>query len=322
MPRVGDDEVLVRVCAASAKPWGWDLPGFVQSIGRMTARFHEPKVDVLGLSFAGEVETVGKNVIRFRPGAQVFGRSKGALAEYVSVNEDALTLKPSNVSFVEAATIAVPEQSVRGTDRRVWHEATHRARDPRGVGRGRAAHGVRRVGCGARDRGLTRITGPAQGARLGPHRRHDLAIHARRDTCRDRATVIAVGDATAGSLAPRTSEPEDGPPTGPALVAPAAPRRPVRSRRDDPGPTPPGWSRFRADPGVRCWPGVLQRQLGLVRARRRHVCLQHCARRRTTLPRLPPPTHGGRVRTTSLAGKRCPLRLTTCTSHGSFRPRY
>jgi NADPH:quinone reductase-like Zn-dependent oxidoreductase len=108
MPHVKDDEVLVRVRAASAKPWGWDLPSIMQSIGRMTARFHKPKVHVPGLDFAGEVEAVGKDVTRFQPGVAVFGASEGALAEYVSATEDALALKPSKVSFVEAATVAMP----------------------------------------------------------------------------------------------------------------------------------------------------------------------------------------------------------------------
>ncbi len=105
-PVVEDDEVLVRVRAASGKIYGWDLPAIVQSIGRMTARF-KPKVHVPGLDFAGEVEAVGNDVSRFRPGAAVFGWSKGALAEYVSVTEDALAVKPTNVSFAEAATIAM-----------------------------------------------------------------------------------------------------------------------------------------------------------------------------------------------------------------------
>ncbi len=107
MPLVGDAEVLVRVRAASAKMYGWDLPAMVRSVGRMTARFRKPKVHVPGLDFAGEVEAVGKDVIRFRPGAAVFGWSKGALAEYVSVAEDALAMKPTNVSFAEAATVAM-----------------------------------------------------------------------------------------------------------------------------------------------------------------------------------------------------------------------
>lgn len=107
MPHVKDDEVLVRVRAASAKPWSWDLPAIMASIGRITARLHKPKPLVPGLDFAGEVEAVGKDVTRFQPGAAVFGSSKGALAEYVSASEDALAPKPSNVSFVEAATVAM-----------------------------------------------------------------------------------------------------------------------------------------------------------------------------------------------------------------------
>ena len=107
MPRVGDNEVLVRVRAASAKTWGWDLPAVVQAIGRVAARFRKPKAHVPGLDFAGEVEQVGKGVTRFRPGDAVFGWSSGALAEYVSVAENALASKPSNLSFAEAATIAV-----------------------------------------------------------------------------------------------------------------------------------------------------------------------------------------------------------------------
>jgi len=106
-PVVEDDEVLVRVRAASGKMYGWDLPAIVQSIGRMTARFRKPKVHVPGLDFAGDVEAVGKEVTQFRPGAAVFGWSKGALAEYVSATEEALTVKPTNVSYAEAATIAM-----------------------------------------------------------------------------------------------------------------------------------------------------------------------------------------------------------------------
>jgi len=107
MPVVEDDEVLVRVRAASATMYDWDLPAIVQSIGRMTVRFRKPKAHVPGLDFAGEVEAVGKDVTKFPPGGAVFGWSKGALAEYLSVTEDALAVKPTSVSFAEAATIAV-----------------------------------------------------------------------------------------------------------------------------------------------------------------------------------------------------------------------
>jgi NADPH:quinone reductase-like Zn-dependent oxidoreductase len=126
MPHVKDDEVLVRVRAASAKPWGWNLPVFVQSVGRMTARFHKPKVHVPGLDFAGEVEAVGKDVTRFELGAAVFGSSKGALAEYVTATEDALALKPSKVSFAEAATVAMPGSTALQAVRKGQVTSEHR----------------------------------------------------------------------------------------------------------------------------------------------------------------------------------------------------
>lgn len=105
MPDVGDGDVLVRVRAAPAKVYGWDLPTFVRSIGRLVARVRKPKAHIPGLDFAGEVEAVGKNVTWFQPGTAVFGWSTGALAEYVSVTEDALAPKPAKLSFAEAATI-------------------------------------------------------------------------------------------------------------------------------------------------------------------------------------------------------------------------
>jgi len=108
IPYINDDEVLVRVRAASAKPWGWDPPAIMAAIDRVTTRFHKPKADVPGLDFAGEVEAVGKGATRFQPGAAVFGSSNGALAEYVSATEDALAPKPPNLSFAEAATVAMP----------------------------------------------------------------------------------------------------------------------------------------------------------------------------------------------------------------------
>jgi len=106
-PEIDADEVLVRVHAASTTLWGWDLPAIAKLIGRLTTRFRKPRATVPGLSFAGEVETVGKRVFRLQPGAAVFGQAKGALAEYVAVGEDAVTSKPSALSFVQAATIAV-----------------------------------------------------------------------------------------------------------------------------------------------------------------------------------------------------------------------
>lgn len=107
VPDIGDDEVLVRVRAASAKMYGWDLPPLLQSIGRLVARVRKSKAHIPGLDFAGVVEAVGSNATRFHIGSAVFGWSTGALAEYVSATEDALVSKPANLSFAEASTIAM-----------------------------------------------------------------------------------------------------------------------------------------------------------------------------------------------------------------------
>ena len=101
-PVVKDDEVLVRVRAATAR-WSWDIPASLRYIGRIAARLRKPSNDVPGLEMAGQVEAVGKNVKQFQPGDEVFGWCKGALAEYVSVSEDQLAPKPANLTFEQAA---------------------------------------------------------------------------------------------------------------------------------------------------------------------------------------------------------------------------
>ena len=107
MPVVGDDEVLVRVRAASANTYGWDIPAGLRHIGRIAAGLGKPSNSVPGLDLAGHVEAVGKNVRQFQPGDEVFGWCKGAFAEYVSVSEDALVLKPANLTFEQAAVVPI-----------------------------------------------------------------------------------------------------------------------------------------------------------------------------------------------------------------------
>ncbi|HTY21694.1 MAG TPA: alcohol dehydrogenase catalytic domain-containing protein, partial [Desulfomonilaceae bacterium] len=69
-----------------------------------------PKFHVLGADVAGRVEAVGNKVTQFRPGDEVFGMVRGGFAEYISAPENALTFKPANLSFEEAA--AVPMAAV------------------------------------------------------------------------------------------------------------------------------------------------------------------------------------------------------------------
>ena len=103
-PVAADDEVLVQVRAATAR-WAWDIPAGVRYIGRIVVGLRKPRNDVPGLEVAGQVEAVGENVSQFRPGDEVFGWCKGALAEYVSVSEDNVALKPANLTFAEAAVV-------------------------------------------------------------------------------------------------------------------------------------------------------------------------------------------------------------------------
>ena len=113
-PTVGDDDVLVRVRAASVHPDVWHVViGRPYVLRLMGAGFAKPRNPIPGTDMAGIVESVGKGVTRFRQGDEVFGETiathqwtnGGAFAEYVSVREDWLALKPGNVTFEQAAAV-------------------------------------------------------------------------------------------------------------------------------------------------------------------------------------------------------------------------
>src|SRR6202030_2965105 len=98
-PTAADNEVLVKVHAASVNPLDWHHMEGTPYLVRMDAGFGKPQNPRLGVDFAGTVEAVGRNVTRFKPGDEVFGGKFGAFAEYVTIREEwALVLKPSNVS--------------------------------------------------------------------------------------------------------------------------------------------------------------------------------------------------------------------------------
>ncbi len=113
-PAVGDDEVLVRVRAASVHPDVWHVvSGRPYVLRLMGAGVSKPKNPIPGTDMAGVVESVGKNVTQFRRGDEVFGETigayqwtnGGAFAEYVSVRQDWLALKPANITFEQAASV-------------------------------------------------------------------------------------------------------------------------------------------------------------------------------------------------------------------------
>jgi NADPH:quinone reductase-like Zn-dependent oxidoreductase len=107
-PVVGDDEVLVGVHAAGVDRSVWHimtgLP-YLMRIGGYGLR--APKNPVLGMEVAGVVEAVGKNVTRLQPGDEVFGIGKGSYAEYARALEDKLAPKPANLTFEQAAVVAI-----------------------------------------------------------------------------------------------------------------------------------------------------------------------------------------------------------------------
>jgi NADPH:quinone reductase-like Zn-dependent oxidoreductase len=107
-PVPADNEVLVRVHAASVNPLDFHYLRGTPYLVRMDSGFGKPANPRLGVDFAGTVEAVGKDVRRFKPGDEVFGGKFGAFAEYVSVREDrAIAAKPANVSFEQAAAVPI-----------------------------------------------------------------------------------------------------------------------------------------------------------------------------------------------------------------------
>ncbi|MBU0704480.1 MAG: NAD(P)-dependent alcohol dehydrogenase [Chloroflexi bacterium] len=114
-PTPKDDQVLIKVHAASLNAYDWHLlrasPFLVRLMG---GGLLKPKNTILGADIAGRVESVGKNVKQFKPGDEVFGDlagcGNGGFAEYVCASENALVLKPASMTFEEAA--AVPMAAV------------------------------------------------------------------------------------------------------------------------------------------------------------------------------------------------------------------
>jgi NADPH:quinone reductase-like Zn-dependent oxidoreductase len=111
-PAVGDDELLVRVRAASVNPLDWHFMRGMPYVVRLMAGLSRPKASSrkLGADMAGSVEAVGKSVTSFRPGDEVFGglEERGTLAEYMTIRADGAVLaKPASLTFEQAAAVPV-----------------------------------------------------------------------------------------------------------------------------------------------------------------------------------------------------------------------
>ena len=106
MPEIADEQVLVRVRAASVNPVEWyGVTGLF--LARIGSGMRRPKDQSVGGDVAGVVEAVGKGVDDLEPGDEVFGTAAGSWAEYAAAREIRLARKPANISFEEAAAVPV-----------------------------------------------------------------------------------------------------------------------------------------------------------------------------------------------------------------------
>src|SRR2546421_5718095 len=108
-PTPNDDQLLVRVRAASVNPYDWHfVEGSPKIMRAMGVGLRKPKDTRLGVDFAGTIEAVGKNVTQYKLGDEVFGGRGGAFAEYVCRRADgAIALKPANITFEQAASVNI-----------------------------------------------------------------------------------------------------------------------------------------------------------------------------------------------------------------------
>jgi len=104
-PVIKENDVLVCVHAAALNAGDYFLMRGSPWLARLTVGFPKPKDHVLGWDLAGQVEAVGKEVTQFQPGDEVFASCGGTLAEYARAAEDKLAMKPTNLTFEQAAAV-------------------------------------------------------------------------------------------------------------------------------------------------------------------------------------------------------------------------
>jgi len=108
-PTPADDQILVRVHAASINPYDWHfIEGTPYVMRSMVGGLRKPKDTRLGTDFAGTVEAVGRNVTQYKPGDEVFGGSTGAFAQYLCRRATgSVALKPAGLTFEQAAAVNI-----------------------------------------------------------------------------------------------------------------------------------------------------------------------------------------------------------------------
>ena len=106
-PLAGDNEVLIKVRAASVNPLDWHFMRGTPYLVRIMTGPRRPKSPRLGVDVAGQVEAVGRNVTQFKAGDEVFGTCRGAFAESVCTSESALATKPEKLTFEQAASVPI-----------------------------------------------------------------------------------------------------------------------------------------------------------------------------------------------------------------------
>ena len=106
-PIPSDNQVLVKVRAASVNPYDWHFMRGEPYVMRIGNGLRKPAGTRIGVDFSGTVEATGKNVTQFKPGDEVFGGKSGAFAEYICINERFLIPKPDNISFEQAGAVQI-----------------------------------------------------------------------------------------------------------------------------------------------------------------------------------------------------------------------
>lgn len=107
-PVPGDDDVLIRVRAAGVDQGVWHLMTGLPYLTRVVGYgLRKPKTRIRGRAVAGRVEAVGRNIVGFRTGDEVYGTCEGSFAEYACAKEGRLAPKPKNLSFEQAAAVPI-----------------------------------------------------------------------------------------------------------------------------------------------------------------------------------------------------------------------